>query len=451
MNFLGLGRLKPGDSLQQASSDLDSLESVIAKDFPQPIEVHALVQPLQSSLASTVRQPLFVLLGAVVLVLGVVCINLMNLMLVRAIGRRREWAIRLAVGANVRQLMREGFLESLLLSLAGGALGSLTAVWLLALVRSRAPFDLPRIDEIQLDPVALLFALGASLFSALLFGLLPAWRAARIDPQESLQSSGRSATEGRKGHFLGQALVAAEVTLSVVLLLGAGLLIRSFMRILQVDPGVQVQHLVFADIQLPPVKYKEQKPIREFYHRVLDSARALPGVERVGLVSQPPLTVSSSNQPMTAADRPIPPLATWPMTASVWSSGGYFTAAGVPLKQGRAFAPTDGGNRVVVISENLADRLWHGQSAVGHLLKGFSADGKDQPWRVVGVAGDVHAASLTAQAENMVYFPYWQSDNRGMSLVIRTAGDPRSIAGSHPPQYFRFGFRRTGVENPLDG
>lgn len=428
MNFLGLARLKPGVSIAQANSDLDALESVIAKKFSQPVEIHPLIEPLQSSLAGNVRQPLIVLFCAVCLVLVIVCINLMNLMLVRSTDRRREWAIRLAIGAGVRELIRDTLFESLLLSFAGGALGAVLAVWLLELVRVHAPFDLPRIDELHLDPVALAFALAVSIGSAILFGVWPAWRAARIDPQEALQSSSRSATGNKKGHQFGRALVATEVALSVVLLLAAGLLIRSFVRVLQVDPGVHVEHLLTAYVELPSDKYKNAKTIGQFYRRLLDKMQALPGITASGITSNLPLTAANNNNPMTAADRPIPPITQWPMTTMVWSSSGYFKAAGIALKEGRVFQQSDGDDRVTVISDNLAKRLWPGESAIGHLMKDYDSMGKRKPWRVIGVVGAVHAASLTQSAENMEYFPFWQNDDQGMSLIVRTAEDPKGLA-----------------------
>jgi predicted permease len=428
MNFLGLMRLKPGITIAQAYSDLNALEGVISKRYSQPVEIHPLIEPLQAALAGGVRQPLIVLFSAVCLVLVIVCINLMNLMLVRSTDRRREWAIRLAIGAGLRELIRDTLFESLLLSLAGGALGAALAVWLLELVRVHAPFDLPRIDELHLDPVALGFALAVSVGSAILFGIWPAWRAAKIDPQEAIQSSSRSATGNKKGHQFGRALVAAEVALSVVLLLGAGLLIRSFVRVLQVDPGMRVQHLITAYVELPSDRYKDDKTIGQFYRRFLDGLQTLPGIEASGITSNLPLTTANNNNPMTAADRPTPPVTQWPMTNMVWSSSGYFKAAGIALKEGRIFQQSDGKERVTVISANLAARLWPGESAVGHLLKGYDPESKKKPWRVIGVVGAVHAASLTQTAANMEYFPFWQNNDQGMSVIVRTAKDPKGLA-----------------------
>ncbi len=429
MNYMGLVRLMPGLSIEQVSAELTANMQEIVKGLPHAVPMYPVLEPLRVSLTSGVRQPLLFLFSAVALVLLIVCINLMNLTLVRATARRREWAVRLAMGAGLRQLIRDALAESFVLSIAGGLSGSILAAWLLALVRTTAPFGLPRVDELHINPEVLAFALGASIFSAVFFGLWPAWRSTKIDPQETLQSSGRTITEGRKGHRLGRTLVAAEVALSVVVLLGTGLLIHSFVRVLQVNPGVRVQHLMVAGLQLPPNEYKADQ-INEFYHRLLDRISKVPGVQQAGITSELPLTSSNNNGPMTAADRPMPPITQWPMANQIWASPSYFKASGIPLKDGRVFRESDGKQHVVVISENLAARLWPHESAVGHLLKGYPGVGNNEPYRVIGVVGVVHGASLTSQAENMTYSPDWQNPSTGMALVVRSTGDSGSVAGA---------------------
>lgn len=426
MNFLCIGRLREGASTAQLRAELTSLEKGLSKEFPPGIDVIPLVTPLQESFAGPIRRPLLILLSAVGLVLLIVCINLMNLMLVRATGRRRDWAIRLAMGASVRALMAETFLESLLLSLMGGALGCVLAVWLLALVRSKAPFDLPRIDELAVDPAALLFALAASFLSAVLFGLWPAWRAAQIDPQEALRSSSRSATEGRYGQRIGQLLVAAEVALSVVLLLGAGLLLRSFVGTLNVNPGLQVQHLLTAGISLPPDRYKDDPQVISFYKRLLEDIRNRPGVLEAGLVSELPLTGESNINPMITPEMKALPFSQWPMTNYRSASPSYFHAAAIPMVAGRSFDATDGDQPVIVISESLAKRLWPGQSAISRTLVRMGA--KEVAYRVIGVAGDIHAASLSQEPALTVYFTELNRPQKEMSLVLRTSEDPSLIA-----------------------
>ncbi len=352
-NYIPVARLKPSATPAQALGDVTALEKIISKRYPEPVEFDPVVRPLQQAMAREVRLPLLILMAAVCAVMLIVCINLMNLMTVRAVAQRREWAIRLAVGAGLRNLLGGAVLESLLLSGAGAIFGSLLTLWFLQLVRLKAPIDLPRIDELVLDPAALAFALGLSVASALLFGLWPAWRAAQIDPQEALQSSGRTATEGRKNRWAGQTLVTAEVALSTVLLLSAGLLLRSFVAVLGVNPGLDIHRLLTVRINLPPDKYREQMRMFSFYQRLRRQVSAMPGVQSAGYVSDLPVTGENNNNPATAADRPIPPVTQWPMTNYRYASTDYFRTAGIPLKEGRVFEERDGAAREAVISANL--------------------------------------------------------------------------------------------------
>ncbi|MFZ0595211.1 MAG: ABC transporter permease [Bryobacteraceae bacterium] len=427
-NYMAVSRLKPGATVPQVITDLTALEKVISKRYPEPVEFDPMVRPLQAAMAREVRLPLLILMAAVFAVLLIVCINLMNLMMVRATAQRRDWAIRLAMGAGTGDLLRVAFVESLLLSLTGAAFGSLLTIWLLQLTRLKAPVDLPRLDELALDPAALLFALGASIATALLFGLWPAWRASRIDPQEALQSSGRTASENRQGRRAGKFLVAAEVTLSTVLLLAAGLLLRSFTMILDVNPGLNVQNLLTVRINLPPDRYQRYQDTASFYRRLEEQVRAMPSVQSAGLVSDLPVTTDNNNNPATAGDRPFPPMTEWPMANWRYASSGYFQAAGIPLKEGRIFEERDGETPEVVISENLAARLWPGESAVGRPLKEYM---NPHLFKVIGVVGAVHTAALTEDPTRTMYFPNWQQFSaRDMSLFVRSAADPASLAST---------------------
>jgi len=427
LDFIAVARLKPAVTVREAAADLAALEKPIEKRFPERIEFDPVVHPLQELMARQVRLPLIVLMSAVALVLLIVCINMMNFTLLRATARRREWALRLALGAGTRNVVSGAFVESLVISLVGGSLGSLFALSLLNAVRVNAPAGFPRISELALDPAALLFALGASIASALLFGLWPAWRSARLDPQDALQSSGRTMSEGRKGHRAGKILIGAEVALSTVLLLASGLLLRSFVAILDVNPGIQVQHLLTARINLPPNEYQKNSDLYSFYKRLIEKVSALPGVEAAGTVSTIPLTPEDNNNPVAAGDRAAPPIAQWPMCHLHSTSSGYFKAAGIPTRAGRPFEERDGQALEVVISDNLAARLWPGESAIGRPLRFYR--GKYLA-RVVGVVGAVHASSLTEQPGMNVYFPDWIQANESMSLVVRTAGKPESVSSA---------------------
>jgi putative ABC transport system permease protein len=425
--YLAIARVKPGLTTAQVWADMTALEKVISKRYPEQVEFDPVVRPLQQTMARDIRLPLLVLMVAVGSVLLIVCINLTNLMLVRAIVQRREWVIRVAIGARTRDLLRSAFVESLCLSITGGALGCFLATLLVTFVRLRAPVDLPRINELAVDGPVLLLALALSIASAFIFGLWPAWRAAQVDPQETLKSATRTASEGRRGHRSGKLLVAAEVALSTVLLLTAGLLMRSFAAILGVNPGIKVENLLTLRVNLPPDRYRQGKDITSFYKRVREQVGSLPGVKAAGLISDLPLTGENDSNPVTAGDRPTPPLTQWQMTNYRSASKTYFQAAGMQLTAGRPFDERDGDTAEVMISENLAKQLWPGKSAVGRPLRIYS---QKRLMNVVGVVGATYAASLTQQPTMMVYFPDWRRQDLNMSLVVRTENKPESISGA---------------------
>jgi predicted permease len=425
-NYIAIARLKARMTVAQVLEDVTRLEKEISKRYPEPVEFDPVVRSLQQAMARDVRLPLLVLMAAVASVLLIVCINLTNLMLVRAIAQRREWAVRVAIGARTRDLLRGAFVESLCLSVTGGALGCLLAVWLVKLVQVHAPTGLPRVDELAVDSPALLLTLSLSILSALVFGLWPAWRSSQVDPQEALQSAGRTMSEGGRGHLSGKLLVAAEVAVSSVLLLTAGLLLRSYAAILGVNPGMNVDNLLTLQIDLPPDRYLQGKDIASFYKRLRERVGSLAGVKAAGLISDLPLTGENNNNPATAGDRPAPPMARWQMTNYRSASKTYFQAAGIRLREGRPFDERDGDTTEVMISENLAERLWPGQNAVGRPLRIYSYK---RLMNVVGVVGATYAASLTQQPTMMVYFPDWRRQDLNMSLLVRTGNKPESISG----------------------
>lgn len=419
MDYAAIARMRPGTAVPQVTAELTALERVISKRFPQRIELDPMIHPLQQLIARRARLPLIILMAAVGAVLLIICINVMNLMLVRAISRRREWSIELAVGARVTDIITSALSESVLLAIPAAGLGILLAGWLLTLVRVKGPAGLPRISNLSLDGTALLFSIVISLASAILFGLWPAWRASRSDPQTALQSSGRSATEGRRGQSMGRLLVAAEVALSTVLLLSACLLLRSFATLLDVNPGVSVRNLVTARVNAPVNNYKTDAALDSFYRRVTDKVSRLPGVEVAGVVSTLPVTPEDNNNPVSAGDRAAPPLPQWQMAHIHAASPDYFKAAGIPTRQGSIFSRRNGGAAGVIISDTLASRLWPGKSAVGRTLRFYSG----AKATVTGVVGAVQASSLAEQPGVTVYIPVWIQSDADMSLVVRTATD----------------------------
>lgn len=421
-NYDVVARLKGGVRPDQATAELNVIAKQLVQASGEKVELQARVSPLLDSMVGASRRGLVMLMGAVGAVLLIVCVNLANLMLVRAERKTRESAIRAALGASRRQILRQALAPMLLIALAGGALGiALAASGLDVLVKS-APPDIPRLNEVQLDGRVILFALGISTLTGLLFGLAPAWRIARADLQGALKSSGRTATAGAAGLRLRSALVTAEVGLSALLLVLAALLMTSFFRMMRAEKGFRAPSVLSADVQIPLAKYSKPEQCAQFHQRLLAQLAGQPGVLSSAVVSALPLegeiwidTVSAPGDPRSDWEKP---------TANIrFMSQDYFLTMGIPLRAGRTFNESDRGRDVVVVSERLAETLWHGQSALGRQI----VDG-DKSREVIGVAGDVRVAPNKPPV-SMVYRPYWDWPSRRMLLVARTAGDPLSIAG----------------------
>jgi putative ABC transport system permease protein len=355
-------------------------------------------------------------------VLLIVCVNLANLMLARGERHARESAIQAALGAGGRRLVRQALSLSLLVALLGGALGvGIAAGSLGALVKS-APPDIPRLQEARLDARVLVFALAITTLTGLLFGLAPAWRAARTDPQSALKSGGRTGTGSAGALRLRSSLVVAEVGLSTVLLVTAGLLMSSFLRVMRGEKGFHAPTVLAADVQIPAAKYHEHAQRDQFFLRALDRLSAQPGVVSAAIVTALPLQGETW---IDSVSVPGDTHSDWQKSpANVrFISPGYFRAMGIPLRSGRPFNDSDKRN-VALISEGLAHLLWPGQDAVGRQVQ----DG-ETPREVIGVAGDVRADSDKPPVA-MLYRPYWDYSPRQVTLVARAAGDPHSIAGA---------------------
>jgi predicted permease len=421
-NYVAIGLLKKGASRERALAELNMVQADIGKAFKDKTELKADLSPLQDYMVGPVRRGLLVLLGAVGAVLLIVCVNLANLSLVRGAGRSRESAIRAALGASRAQLLRPQLIESIVLAVIGGALGVLLASWTMNLLIRSAPVDLPRMDEVRLDGYTLAFALAISTVTGLLFGLLPAWRMTHIAPQEVLKTGGRSATEGIRGTRLRGLLVSAEVALSAVLLIVAGLLISSFMRLMNVDKGFPIERLLAVDLNTAGARYGKDGARPEFYRRVLACVHALPGVRSAGITNGLPL------QGETWVDVIWLPGDTRPMferlaANSRFVNPDYFKTVGIPFLSGRPFEESDRGKDVVIVAQRTADQLWPGQNPVGRRL--YRGDEKLR--EVIGVVGDVRT-TLQQGPVVTVYFPYWQESVSDAALMVRTAMDPRSLA-----------------------
>jgi putative ABC transport system permease protein len=435
-NYNVVARLKPGVSVERTRAELDVIAAQLVKESGDKLELRASVTPLLDYVTGRSRRGLLVLLGAVGSVLLIVCVNLANLLLARAERQGREAAIRTALGASPARLLRQAFTQALVIALLGGALGVVVAsAGLGALVRS-APADIPRLAEVHLDLRVLLFALGITTLAGLLFGLAPAWHAARTDPQTALKGSGRTATSGSGGLRLRSALVAAEVGLSGVLLVTGALLMTSFMRVIRSEKGFRAPAVLSAQIQIPRVKYTDDAQSNQFYRRLLASLAAQPGVLSAGIGTQLPLQGETwiDSVSLPGDQRPG-----WqrPTTNVRFISPDYLRTMGIPLRSGRPFNDQDPISAVIV-SESLARLLWQGQDPLGRKLM----DGEKEH-EVIGVAGDVRAEPHKAAVPTL-YRPYWDWAPRRVMLVARAAGDPRAAIGA-----MRAAVRSVDSEVPL--
>ena len=425
-NFGCVARLKPGVSRAQATADLNAIQAGIVRDLPEKPKLRVLVSRLQDQMTGGARQSLTLLLAAAGLVLLMVVVNLANLLLARASARRRELAIRAAIGAGVGRIVRQMLTESLLLAVAGGALGVLVAQWALAAILVKAPLELPGLKDVRLDVAVLAFAALAAVASGLLFGILPAWRMARTDPQAALKSGSHAVTEGRQGRRLPRLLIAAEAALCSLCLVVGGLLLTSFVRLTNVDKGFQAGGAITVDLSLPASRYPGNQQRAAFVRSLLDRIEAMPPVAAAGVSNRGPLSGEGSNIDMyvegtvsTAAERPT--------VDYRGVTPDFFRAMGIPLRSGRLFRPTDNDRVVAVISAQVARRMWPNTGPIG---KRFHLASLDSDWiEVVGVAGDVRT-SLHKAPNPTVYLPYWQLARPNIALVVRTAAAPLSIAGA---------------------
>lgn len=431
-NMAVIARLRAGVGVAAAQAELAAQMREFAKTYPQPLEIRPVIEPLQTKLVGPTRLPLLLLLAAVTGVLLIVCTNLANLMLARGQVRRRELAVRAALGASAGQLIRQTAAEAFLLAVTGGALGigvAYAAVWW---VVNRAPVDLPRLAETRVDGWVLVFSAIVSLGCAGAFGMLPGWRAARTDPQEALSSAARGGSEGPASGWTRSVLVAAEVALSVTLVVGSGLLLNSFARVLKLDAVARTAKVVSAEIQLPPKAYKSDALVRDRWREAERKLAGLPGVESSGLVSQLPITGERDVNLAWATDKPRPLLAECPPVNFRYVSASYFATMGFDV-EGRVFQEADGDARLVVISRNLAARLWPGENPIGkQMATGFDDEKRDRAnaVTVIGIAPDVPMGGLTDKLAMVAYLPYWRGEApRSAALVARTANDPGQLAG----------------------
>jgi putative ABC transport system permease protein len=428
------GLLKPGATLEQARAEMGAIAARQQEQYPDANAGRtAFVEPLRDSFVRGSRMYLIIMMWAVGFVLLIACANVANLLLVRGASRRKELAIRLALGAGRWRVVRQLLTESLLLALVGGALGVFLSVWGIEFISKGIPPTYTQYiagwRKLGLDWQVLGFTLLASLLTGLVFGLAPALQTTSVNFNESLKEGGKGASSGgARRNLLRSALVVSEVTISLVLLIGAGLMIRSFVELARADLGLRAENVLTLELSPSRDKYPEPGQRIEFYERLLERVGQLPGVDEVAAVNFIPIDrggTSSSN--FTVVGQPPPPKGQEPYAEYRMISPRYFEAIGTPLRQGRAFTAADDERspRVVIVSETMARRFFPGGKAVGgHLV----INEKDGPLEVVGVAADVKDEDIEEEAELSVYLPYRQDPWWKMGLIIRTASGPEGLA-----------------------
>ena len=419
-----IGRLRAGVSIEQARAGLAALAKRLEQAHPESDTNKGINPvPLQEQRVGGLRPALVMLLGAVGFVLLIACVNIANLLLSRASGRVREMAVRRALGADRRRIIRQLLTESVLLSVLGGALGLLVGVWGVSALKRIAPAGTPRIDEVGVDPVVLAFAAVLSIGTGLLFGLVPAWHAGRDQFTAALKQGGRGQT-GDGGGRARRALIVAELALALMLLVGGGLLIRTFLALQRADLGFNPSGVVAGFVLPPPATYRTNAQRLAFYDAVLARTAALPGVTQAALSSVIPLSGDSDTsfliegrpEPTRSADATI-----------VWYrvvSANYFAAMEIPLRRGRLIADREP-EPTLVINETMGKRYWPGEDPLGRRVR-FERDG---PWfTIVGIVGDVQVRGARETSVVEAYMGYWQNPEPGTNVVVKTALEPLAMA-----------------------
>jgi predicted permease len=440
-----MGRLKPGLTLAQAQAQLDSFVAQLARQFPDEYPAAAgwslRLVPTQEDIVGNLRTELFVLFAAVAFVLLIACVNLANLLLARSASRRREIAIRLAVGAGRSRLVAQLLTESLLLATISGAAALLTVIWLKSSLLRFAPADLPRLNEVTLNPSVLLFAFCISILTGVFFGLAPALQTARAGQIIALREGSHGAGSSKHQLKFSRFLVASEIALSLVLLIGAGLLLRSFWHLLEVRPGFEPHHLVTAKIWLAVPNDPLEDPYRlpekraAFHQEILRRVSALPGVEQAALgnAASLPMDARHFQLPFAIENRALDSEST-PVAEIASVAPTYFSVLKTPLISGRFFADSDDtkGQQVALIDETLARRYWPGSDAVGQRLRlGIrrnQASASQSPWlTIVGVVANIKSDGFDAASAPHIYRPLYQVPTYDGVVYLRTASDPGTL------------------------
>jgi len=429
-----VGRLKPGVTLQQAQAEMTTIGARLQQQYPQSnTDVGVALTSLHEHLVGDIKPALLILLGAVGLVLLIACANVANLLLARAAIRQKEIALRVALGARHWRLLRQFLTESVLLATLGGILGLGIAYAGLLMLGTFIPESISQAREISLDLKVLGFTLAVSLLTGLIFGLAPAIQALRMNQSETLKEGGRDSVTGRSGKRLRGLLVMAEVAVSLVLLIAAGLLINSFVRLRSIDPGFRVDNLLTMKIDLPEPKYEEFERRRAFYTELIQRVQSLAGVRSAAVTTNLPLYRQGNSISVSIEGRPDPPPGQQLIVVTRMISPGYFDTMSIPLLAGRQFTDNDSENspNVVVVSETMARRFWPGEDAIGKRIA-VGRVRSDADWiQVIGIVKDVRQFELNAEPRPQMYMSYRQFGFfAAEDLVVKTDVEPASMAAT---------------------
>ena len=431
-----VGRLKPGISLAHAKAEIETINGQMRiehKDnYPGGDSFGGDVFPLQELAVARMRPTLLILLGAVALVLLIACANLTTMLLARAAAHEREMAIRVALGAGPLRVLGQVLTESVMLALLGGVAGILLAIWGVDLLKSIGAQTVPRLREVNLDLRVLITTFAVSVGTGIVFGLVPGLASAKPELTESLKEGGRNSTVGKSRNRLRNALVIAEVALALVLLTSAGLLMKSFVRLQNVNPGFDSHHVLTAEVSLPKLQYPDNKSIVHFGDEAQRRIATLPGIQAVGLTTVLPLAGTNGDSSFAIEGRPDDRSSPNPDEEKREVSPGYFRAIGTPLIRGRFFTEADNADAplVIIVNQTFARKFWPNEDAVGKriVMGGMSPDPK---WiTIVGIVGDIRHAALDVEPKPEMYVPFAQDPYKSMIFAVRGTQDPRNLASA---------------------
>ena len=429
-----VGRLKAGVTQTAAQAEMDAIAGRLERQYPANAGIGIRLVPMHQELVGDVRWPLLILLGAVSFVLLIACANVANLLLTRAASRNRELAIRTALGAGRSRLLRQLLTESLVLALLGGIVGVVLAAWSTDVLRSLAPAALPRLANVAIDGYVLAYAAGASLLTSLLFGIIPALHASRRESSVYLKEGGRTGADGAMGRRLRSALAVAELAIALVLLVGAGLLIRSFIALTSEDPGFATTGVLTLRLQLPPAKYQEPARVTAFYEGLIERLGALPGVQGAAAGSSLLLSRLPGSASINIEGRPpLPPDAQNIPVPYDSVTPEYFSTLQIPLRRGRMFTSADGPEtqEVVIVNESFVRRFFPGEDPLGRRVTFGSTEGPDARWQtIVGVVADTKRGGFEREPWAEVYFPFRQAPESRAFAFLRTNGDPTMLVSA---------------------